>query len=172
MKRKTFTLLSALAIILAVLPVHAESGLNQLQQKQVRTIVAQEIGRQPVSEPATDSQADRIANLENRIDEQALTINQLVDRLNEVQRSLEINADTISKVRETTKRTSAWVRVLRAVLVPVGLIVLVILGFFFWPRRTISPPSDTSARPKCPRCGLEHEPGDTICKNPSCQTRF
>ena len=28
------------------------------------------------------------------------------------------------------------------------------------------------ARPKCPRCGWEHDPGDTICKNPACKTQF
>ncbi len=26
--------------------------------------------------------------------------------------------------------------------------------------------------PKCPRCGMEHDPGDTVCKNPNCKTQF
>ena len=26
--------------------------------------------------------------------------------------------------------------------------------------------------PKCPRCGMEHDPGDTVCKNPKCKTQF
>lgn len=26
--------------------------------------------------------------------------------------------------------------------------------------------------PKCPRCGLGHDPSDTVCKNPNCRTRF
>ena len=26
--------------------------------------------------------------------------------------------------------------------------------------------------PKCPRCGLEHNPDDTVCKNPKCRTQF
>ncbi len=29
-----------------------------------------------------------------------------------------------------------------------------------------------STLPKCPRCGQEHAPGDTICKNPNCKTQF
>ena len=26
--------------------------------------------------------------------------------------------------------------------------------------------------PKCPRCGLWHDPNDTVCKNPNCRTQF
>lgn len=33
-------------------------------------------------------------------------------------------------------------------------------------------PATNSGRPRCPRCGQEHDPGDTICKNPNCKTQF
>ena len=36
----------------------------------------------------------------------------------------------------------------------------------------VSPTVSETDHPKCPRCGLEHNPGDTVCKNPNCQTYF
>lgn len=37
-------------------------------------------------------------------------------------------------------------------------------------RKTISPESTDPEMPKCPRCGKEHDPSDTVCKN--CKTQF
>jgi hypothetical protein len=50
------------------------------------------------------------------------------------------------------------------------------LGFFVLRRKKPSSHRAQNAfedqRPKCPRCGQEHNPGDTICKNPNCRTQF
>lgn len=58
-------------------------------------------------------------------------------------------------------------------IIPISAAILVVLGFFFWPRKTVSSPMvNVSGRPKCPRCGWEHDPADTACKNPACKTQF
>ena len=60
-----------------------------------------------------------------------------------------------------------------------AIIVLGILPFFKLNWKTSDTPSvlpmqpaTDSGRPKCPRCGQEHNPADTICKNPNCKTQF
>jgi hypothetical protein len=58
-------------------------------------------------------------------------------------------------------------------IIPISAAILFVLGFFFWPRKTVSALAvDVSGLPKCPRCGREHDPADTICKNPACKTQF
>lgn len=60
------------------------------------------------------------------------------------------------------------------VLLFVALSIVGFGGWLFFPRKVDCSPSDLSAsgRPKCPRCGWEHDPSDTICKNPDCKTQF
>ena len=63
----------------------------------------------------------------------------------------------------------------KTALVLLGSVVLLFIGWLFWPRKMALPPSssiNSSTRPKCPRCGWEHDPADTICKNPDCKTQF
>ena len=36
----------------------------------------------------------------------------------------------------------------------------------------VAPSCSDNGLPKCPRCGMEHNPGDTVCKNPKCKTQF
>ena len=65
----------------------------------------------------------------------------------------------------------AWVL---AIIVLVCLIVVFFVFLLFWPQKKEcrSVPKDSSSRPKCPRCGWEHDPDDTVCKNPVCKTHF
>ena len=60
-------------------------------------------------------------------------------------------------------------------------LAIVILGIVMWMRTGSKAIAATAAQkqaatdsalPKCPRCGQEHDPGDTICKNPNCKTQF
>ena len=49
-----------------------------------------------------------------------------------------------------------------------------ILCLMFWPRksRATSLSPTLSDKHKCPRCGWEHDPDDTVCRNPNCRTQF
>lgn len=60
-------------------------------------------------------------------------------------------------------------------------LAIAILGFFIWVRtgsKIVTAQASQkqtevdSNLPKCPRCGQEHDPTDTVCKNPNCKTQF
>lgn len=118
-------------------------------------------------------QNKRIDQLEETVGKQAAAINKLIVQLKEVQGKLDITAKAIDKVDGVTVENRKRVHVLLSVLTPVVIVVLAVFAFFFWPRNTIvSPAVDVSGRSKCPRCGWEHDPADTVCKNPACKTQF
>lgn len=126
----------------------------------------------------TLQQNTEIANLQNRVDKleeslqtQAATINQLIEQLENLQSKLGENAEKINKLDTKTEKVGKrWVIALW-VGIPIIVIVLLGLAFLFLPTPS-RPASDGSGRPKCPRCGWEHAPGDTVCKNPACKTQF
>ena len=113
----------------------------------------------------------RLDELSQTVQKQSETINTLIRQLEEVQKKLEINAEKIDSFPRDPPSTPLWVKILLATIVA---IILAVLGFAFWPRKTVSPSSsaDSSDRPTCPRCGWEHDPKDTVCKNPNCKTQF
>ena len=65
-------------------------------------------------------------------------------------------------------------RAVRWVLLLTAAVVCVILCFMFWPRKSNSGTTRhaSSDKSRCPRCGWEHGPNDTICRNPNCKTQF
>lgn len=91
-------------------------------------------------------------------------INALSNRIKKLEEALD------SKVKGTnrTANVALWIS-LSIVLSVCGIICLV-----FWPRKSKSAPINltVSDKPKCPRCGWEHGPNDTICRNPNCKTQF
>lgn len=60
------------------------------------------------------------------------------------------------------------------IIIVICIIIFAFAIFLFWPRGKSSTSSfvNSSSRPKCPCCGREHDPGDTVCKNPNCKTQF
>ena len=60
------------------------------------------------------------------------------------------------------------------ILLSIVSVIIAVCAFVFWPHKTkpVSILGDMPSRLKCPRCGWEHVPGDTICKNPDCKTQF
>lgn len=81
------------------------------------------------------------------------------------------NIDALdSKVQGTGRNANIalWIS-LSIVLSICGTLCLV-----FWPRKskTIAINPTLSDKHKCPRCGWEHGPDDTVCKNPNCRTQF
>lgn len=81
------------------------------------------------------------------------------------------NIDALdSKVNVTDRNANIalWIS-LSIVLSVCGTLCLV-----FWPRKskTIAINPTLSDKHKCPRCGWEHGPEDTVCRNPNCRTQF
>ena len=81
------------------------------------------------------------------------------------------NLDALdSKVKGTVRNANIalWIS-LSIVLSVCGTLCLV-----FWPRKskTIAINPTLSDKHKCPRCGWEHGPEDTVCRNPNCRTQF
>lgn len=116
-----------------------------------------------------EGQNKRLEELSQTVQHQSATINEMLSQLKEVQAKLDINAKRIDNI-PVEPSAPLWIKV---VLGGIAAIIFAVLGLFFWPRKSISTASgNASGRPKCPRCGWEHDPGDTICKNPACKTQF
>ena len=112
---------------------------------------------QPSSELQTAR--SRAAELEKKLEAEQM-------RNAELQRQIETLRNEVGQVK-SGKRLYAIVLIL--VVVP----IVGFVGWVFLPRRIVkSPVISKGERPKCPRCGLEHDPGDTICKSPACKTQF
>ena len=122
----------------------------------------------------SEEQNKRLGDMERTVGNQAEAINKLISQLKEVQEKLDITTKAIDEVGGTTEGNQRWVKILLSILIPVVAIILAVLGFAFWPRKVLSPSAstDSSTHPKCPRCGWEHDPKDTVCKNPNCKTQF
>lgn len=107
---------------------------------------------------------DRIQKLESDVSSLQKKVDSLRDKGAK-------NIDALdSKVQGTGRNANIalWIS-LSIVLSICGTLCLV-----FWPRKskTIAINPTLSDKHKCPRCGWEHDPGDTVCKNPNCRTQF
>lgn len=129
---------------------------------------------------------DRVDKLEKSLQAQAETNKQLSAQLESLKKDLDeqmraqlenLKKDLGEQIQTTdTKAEKVGKRWVIALWVGIPLLVLVSLGicFLFVPSSTRSAIGvrDGGGRPKCPRCGWEHDPADTICKNPACKTQF
>lgn len=116
-----------------------------------------------------EGQNKRLEELSQKVQLQSATINEMLRQLEEVQAKLEINAKRIDNI-PMEPSTPLWIKV---VLGGIASIIFAVLGLIFWPRKAVSTVSENASdRPKCPCCGWEHDPGDTVCKNPACKTQF
>lgn len=116
----------------------------------------------------------RVDKLEESLQIQAKTVNQLIEQLENLQNKLGENAEKINKLDTKTEKVGKrWVIALW-VGIPVVVLLLAGVVFLFLPTPFLSSTGqqDGSGRPKCPCCGWEHDPGDTVCKNPACKTQF
>lgn len=144
--------------------------------------LAETNGRIDSLKTVANGTAKRVESLENElksrtkeIADQKAKINELTEKLNETRKLLDKNLNDIEKLRGGTERTGHRVRTILLLLVPIAAIVLLFAVFFFWPRNRAGQTTasvEPGARPKCPRCGWEHDPADTVCKNPACKVQF
>ena len=119
----------------------------------------------------TSSNTKYIKELDKRIKELELKVSELQETVDRRWNKGAKNLDDLgAKVKGTNRNANIalWIS-LSIVLSVSGVLILV-----FWPRksRTASLSPTLSDKHKCPRCGWEHDPGDTVCKNPNCRTQF
>lgn len=112
------------------------------------------------------AQNERIIELEKKVD---VLSKQLAALKKWAEGKWETGVVELEKAKEP--RVPLWVKIL---LFAVAAIILAVLGLAVWSSRAVTPsnPAESSDRPKCPRCGWEHDPKDTVCKNPNCKTQF
>lgn len=97
-----------------------------------------------------------------------------VSRLQEKVDILEKGAKNLDALDTKVKGTDRNANIALWISLSIVLSVCGILCLVFWPRKsktsTINP--TLSDKHKCPRCGWEHGPEDTVCRNPNCRTQF
>ena len=179
MKTKLLLVIFAISFVVAPFafaggPDKADSKYTDEQVAKVQKQVSGHEGRIKGLETSvkkdSDEQNKRIAELEKKVEDLSGKLAELKEwseeKWNTGKRELEkVNAK--AKDGREKSNLALWI------LVPVVAVVLVVLVFFFWPRKPVSSAvPGASDRPKCPRCGWEHAPGDTVCKNPACKTQF
>lgn len=111
-----------------------------------------------------DAQSRRIGELENKVEELSKELSALENWTKE---KWGVSIDELKRV-DGKSSVSIWLLLL------IVVVIVAILAFAFWPRRRLESvlTSDSGLRPKCPRCGWEHDPGDAVCKNPACKMHF
>lgn len=114
---------------------------------------------------ASVNKSDKVLN--NRIEELQASVNELQAKVE----SLWEKGATIGRKGD---KTDIKANVALWITIPIVMVICGVLGFAFWPRKSKSVPVSAarSDQRKCPRCGWEHDPSDTVCKNPNCKTQF
>lgn len=178
MNTRTIILCSAL-LILTPLVQASEADRIDARIKPVKAQVADHEKRTKALEKSvredSEKQNKKIAELESRLTAQRKKIDELVQELNAVKSTLDASSKSIDTLASTAKGARRTGNLALWILLPVAALVLLFTGFFFWPRNRdgqSSTPLEPGLRPKCPRCGWEHDPDDTACKNPVCKTQF
>lgn len=113
--------------------------------------------------------------LSNRIEELQVTVSNLqakVDRMgrkgNKTDELATPDKHGFAIASDDNSNVALWITI---------PIVMAICGFLFLVFRSRRSKSSAinhtrSEHNKCPRCGWEHDPGATVCKNPNCKTQF
>lgn len=118
----------------------------------------------------TSSNTKAIKTLNERIQKLESDVNRLQKRVD----SLEKGATNLESIGRKGDKTDIKANVALWITIPIVMVICCVLGLAFWPRKS-KPVTISSARSdqhKCPRCGWEHDPSDTVCKNPNCKTQF
>lgn len=118
----------------------------------------------------TSSNTKAIKALNERIQKLESDVSRLQGKVD----SLEKGATNLETIGRKGDKTDIKANVALWITIPIVMVICGVLGLAFWPRR-----SKTGAKSvvpanqnKCPRCGWEHDLGDTVCKNPACKTQF
>jgi len=128
-----------------------------------------------VRESVASGDATLNDQIKKRLDELRDSTTKRIDELQASVSNLQAKVDSLWENGATSlDKTNVKANVALWITIPVVLVVCGILCLVFWPRK----PMQTAQNPvspvnnKCPRCGWEHDPDDTVCKNPKCKTQF
>jgi hypothetical protein len=113
-----------------------------------------------LSEPKANEQIERLKQ-ENE------TLREENEELKKKNEELEKKNDAADKNKSSTSQIM-WLWLLLFLFV-VGVVRLIFRNKSLYD--SVPPPSG-DVLPRCPRCGQEHGPDDTVCKNPACRTQF
>ena len=118
----------------------------------------------------TSSNTKAIKALNERIQKLESDVNRLQKRVD----SLEKGATNLESIGRKGDKTDIKANVALWITIPIVMVICSILCFAFWPRKSksVAISSARSDQHKCPRCGWEHDPDDTVCRNPNCRTQF
>ena len=97
----------------------------------------------------------------------------LKNKISNLENSLEEKNILISNIGKTTGKTKRNVFITFIMIFIIVVIIIAFLAFIFWPAKTpkmTNLASDASTQLKCPKCGWEHAPGETTCRN--CGLKF
>ena len=105
-----------------------------------------------------------------QIEKLQASVNKLQERVD----SLEKSATNLETIGRKGDKTDIKANVALWITIPIVMVICSILCFAFWPRKSksVAISSARSDQHKCPRCGWEHDPDDTVCRNPNCRTQF
>lgn len=112
------------------------------------------------------------------VDEKTVQIKELQASVNELQAKVDSlwkkGATNLETIGRKGDKTDIKANVALWITIPIVMVICSILCFAFWPRKSksVAISSARSDQYKCPRCGWEHDPSDTVCKNPNCKTQF
>ena len=119
----------------------------------------------------SDSTTKSDKALNDRIEELQASVNKLQTKVDRLWEKGATNLETIGRKGD---KTDIKANVALWITIPIVMVICSILCFAFWPRKSksVAISSARSDQHKCPRCGWEHDPDDTVCRNPNCRTQF
>lgn len=119
----------------------------------------------------TRSNTEAIKALTERIQKLESDVSSLQKNVDSRWKKGVTNLETIGRKGD---KTDIKANVALWITIPIVMVICGVLGLAFWPRKSksVAISSVRSDQHKCPRCGWEHDPSDTVCKNPNCKTQF
>ena len=118
----------------------------------------------------TSSNTKAIKVLNERIQKLESDVSSLQKKVDSLEKGVK-NLETIGRKGD---KTDIKANVALWITIPIVMVICGVLGLAFWPRKSKPVPisATRSDQHKCPRCGWEHDPEDTVCRNPNCRTQF
>jgi len=118
----------------------------------------------------TSSNTKAIKALNERIQKLESDVSRLQGKVD----SLEKGATNLETIGRKGDKTDIKANVALWITIPIVIVICGVLGLAFWPRKSKPVPisATRSDQHKCPRCGWEHDPDDTVCRNPNCKVQF
>lgn len=119
----------------------------------------------------TSSNTKAIKVLNERIQKLESDVSSFQKKVDSLWEKGATNLETIDRKGD---KTDIKANVALWITIPIVMVICGVLGLAFWPRKSKPVPisATRSDQHKCPRCGWEHDPDDTVCKNPACKTQF